>query len=96
MRKVFDAADVRAMKFEDFVDVAKLRVVAKADLEKPAATSLLTDPMRKAAAGMAADDLLVHATTKAPKLGEHEVLPKDAAIVVRRDGEQWKLLHVVR
>lgn len=98
-RKVFDAADLRALAFADVLDPLSGRVVSAAAAAKD--KTLLgpfTDPARRRGAGMSADpahdDHLVEFPVKLRKQGTVEFLGTHVCAVVRKDGDAWRVLDV--
>lgn len=94
LRKIHDAADLKSLAFGDVIDLRDARVFAKGEHEKPGALGGYGDVARKAAADLAEGDLLVAARTKAPKLGETEVIPRELCLTLRKAGEAWKVLAI--
>jgi peroxiredoxin Q/BCP len=94
LRKVHDEADLGSLSFGDVVDVREAKVFAKGDHAKPGALAGFGDIVGKAAAALAEGDLLVGVRTKAKKLGETEVLPRELCIAVRKAGDAWKIVSI--
>jgi peroxiredoxin len=94
LRKLFDAHDVKALAFADVADVRDGRVLAKGDHEKPGVLAGYTDEAKKAAAEVAEGDLLLVARTKAPKVGDQALLPREILLTLRKEQETWKIAAI--
>ena len=100
-RKVFEAVDLRATTFDAILDPKAGRALAKGDSSKPGGSGGLTDTTLKASMALAEGDLLIVIPTKTSTLKDAkgvdvEILPKSIAHVLRKDGETWRILEVVR
>jgi len=94
IRKVHDAADLGNVTFGEVADVREAKLFAKGEHEKPGALAGFGDIVGKAAAALAEGDLLVAVRTKAKKVGETEVLPRELCISVRKAGDAWKIVSI--
>lgn len=98
-RKLFEAADLRALAFADVLDPLAGRIVSAAAVAKDrTALGPFTDASRRRGAGLSADpahaDHLVEIPVKLRKTGAVEFLPAHLCAVVRKDGDAWRVLDV--
>ena len=85
--------DLRALKFEEVVDLRGSRVIAKADVT-PAVLTTFGPEVREVAGRLAEGELLVIGRTTAPKVDEALVLPREVALRARKRGETWTIAEV--
>jgi len=92
-RQFADKHDLRALKFEEVVDVRGSRVFPKADVT-PAVLTAFGPEVRDVASRLAEGEMLVIGRTTAPKVDEALALPREVALRVRKRGETWTLTEV--
>jgi peroxiredoxin Q/BCP len=92
-RTFADKHDLRALKFEEVVDLRGSRVIAKADVT-PAALTTFGPEVREVAGRLAEGELLVIGRTTAPKVDDALVLPREVALRARKRGEAWTISEV--
>lgn len=92
-RQFADKHDLRALKFEEVVDVRGSRVFAKADVT-PAVLTAFGPEVRDVASRLAEGEMLVIGRTTAPKVDDALVLPREVALRVRKRGEAWTIAEV--
>jgi peroxiredoxin len=92
-RQFADKHDLRALKFEEVVDVRGSRVIQKADLTPTALTTFGPD-VRDVASRLADGEMLVIGRTTAPKVDDALALPREVALRVRKRGEAWTISEV--
>ena len=100
-RKLFAATDLRTTTLDQLLDVSAGRVLARGDASKPGRAGGLREIELKTAMMLAEGDLIVSIPTKPLKFTdaksvEWELFPKSFAAVVRKDGEIWKILEIIR
>lgn len=94
LRKLFDAQDLKQIAFDDVLNARDSRVLAKGDHEKPGALAGFSDEAKKLCADLPDGDLLLVARTKALKVGDAPLLPREFFVTLRKDGEAWKILNL--
>lgn len=94
VRKLFEAQDLKAIAFADVVDPRDGRVLAKGDHEKPGVLAGYSEEAKKLCAALPEGDLLLVARTKALKVGDAPLLPRELFATLRKDGDAWKILNL--
>lgn len=92
LRKLFEAHDLKAVQFADVLDLRDGKILVKGDHEKPGILAGYTEEAKKTAADVAAGDMLLVTRTKALKLGDAPLLPRELVVTFRKDGDAWKVL----
>jgi peroxiredoxin len=92
-RVLFDKQDLKALKFDEVVDVRATRVLAKDAATPEAATAFGADA--RAAVGRLADgEVLVVGRTSGPKIGDVEVLAREVVLRLKKTGDAWRIVDV--
>lgn len=94
VRRLCEEQDLKAVAFADAIDPRDGRVFAKGDAEKPAALAGVSEDAKKLVPDLPEGDLLLVARTKAPKIGEVQLLPREMHVFLRKDGETWKIYNL--
>ena len=91
-RELMNKQDLTTLKFEEVVDVAKSKAIAKADLDA-GALAALSPAAREVGARLADGEILVVGKTSAPKVGDAQVFAKEVVLRIRQTGGVWRIVE---
>jgi peroxiredoxin Q/BCP len=93
-RAVFDKNDLKALGFDDTIDVRGTRVLTKEGATAAVLTGFSADA-RDVASRLAEGELLVVGRTSNPKAGDTVLLAREYAMRVRQRDGAWKIVEIV-
>lgn len=93
IRKLFEANDLKTVKFDDVLDPRDSKTAVKGDETNPACLAGFSEEAKKAVPGLPEGDVLLVARTKALKIGEQNLLAREIQVFLRKDAGAWKILN---
>jgi peroxiredoxin len=93
-RTLCDKQDLKALKFEDVVDLRASRAFDKAGATSGALASYGADA-RDMATRVAEGEILVVGRTTAPKAGDVQVMAREVVMRLKKTGDVWKIVEIV-
>lgn len=93
-RALLDKNDLKSLKFEEVIDVARSRVFTK-EAATPAALTAFGSDVRDVAGRLGEGEMLVVGRTSAPKLGDVQVLAREVVMRIRKTGDAWRIVEVL-